>query len=184
MKKSKFSLSKWLEDNKPTPEEEDAREKRRVEYLKTLTPSYQLGVLIGDDMANTQLPMLSCDMERGRNKINLNEEDDTEHSRLSRSHSVSYRENQRNPSPELKKESEEKWKLYQDFRQHLKIKYLPEEVRCFRRDLHLGTLNQKEFKDGLRSGLWNSDICAYNLEPESIVFEETKYATYIILKRD
>lgn len=49
--------------------------------------------------------------------------------------------------------------------------------------LHIEEKDMLDFKEGLRMSLWNSDCCNYDIDPEDIKYEKTKYYTILTFKK-
>ena len=59
------------------------------------------------------------------------------------------------------------------------LKYLPKKLDCHLRLLKIN--DKKEFKEGLRSSLWDCDMCSYNIEIENIKIENEMEFGYTII---
>ncbi len=61
----------------------------------------------------------------------------------------------------------------------LEKKYLPNSLECTLRLIKFN--DEKEFKEGLRSSLWDCDMCSYNIEIENIKIENEMEFGYTII---
>ena len=63
-------------------------------------------------------------------------------------------------------------------------KYLPNPLQCYLSSLNI--TNMEEFKDGLMTSLWDSDVCNYNIDPDNIKIydDDDMYFTIIELQLD
>lgn len=154
------------------PEFQEKMKQRREDYKKSLTSEYQLGFFVGEDIINRFLPTLSVEENMGKS-IQISEEDVIEYKRLDNEWYNKYQHG--------KHEADEEWKAYQDFRQVMKTKYLPNPLICHEKLINIQ--NMDEFKNGLITSLWDSDSCNYSLKPEDIeIYDEEDYFTIIKFK--
>jgi len=147
---------------KITPEYLEKRKQEQIDQKNSLTAEWQLGFYVGEDIVHHFLPTLS--VEQGTIKvIPVSSEDELEYKRREELWSDKYNRG--------KNEAKEEWESFQQLRKELQAKYLPNPLQC-----HLPVLNIRnmdEFKSGLISSLWNSDVCSYELKPENIkIYEE------------
>ena len=173
---SKSTLNKILEEVR-SPEYKKKVIEENKEYLKNVSMDYQLGYYVGEHIVNRYLPTLSTDMIQSINVIEVSEEDTIENNRLDREwySTTKYQDNWCGEEDGNK----EKWNLYHQHNKMLEQKYLPKELVC-----HLGLLkinDEKEFKEGLRSSLWDCDMCSYNIEIENIKIEYEMEFGYTII---
>ena len=145
-------------------------EKKRIRYKKSLTAEWQFGFFVGEDIVNTCLPTLNTECTT-RNVINVSEEETLERDRLAKLWSDKY--NYKDDDS-----AKEEWKNLRDYEEMLKFKYLPDPLIYYCRLLNIR--NEKNFKDGLISSLWDSDRCNYDLSPDKIkIYEDGDYFTII-----
>lgn len=154
------------------PEYQEKMKQKRLNYKKSLTAEYQFGFFVGEDIVNRFLPTLS--VEGGTNKqILVSSEDQREYNRLDKK----WYERCKPGSSS----TNEEWIDFQNFRQILKTKYLPNPLEC-----HVNLLNIRDmgkFKAGLITSLWDCDHCNYSLESEDIeIVDEDDYFTVIKFK--
>lgn len=155
----KTALQKMFDEIK-TPEYKEKQIKKNEEYLNNLTVDRQLGYYVGEHIVNRYLPTLSTDILQSRRVIQVDHEDAIENKRLD--------EEWFNSCTHKRGDSgdKEKWNLYLQHNKMLEKKYLPNPLEC-----HLGLIkfnNENEFKSGLRSSLWDCDMCSYDIEKENI----------------
>lgn len=180
----KNNRNDFLDDilkNINSEEYQEKAKKRLEDYKKKLTPSYQLGYYVGEDIVLMDLPTLSTDMLLSRKVIKVSDEDTEVNKQLDEEWRKSYRGAEKDPS--LKDLSDEKWGLLRENRRYLDMKYLPETLKCIKRTLNLSVLNLEEFKQGLQISLYDCDMCSYSLKDEDITFSEDDYFTIITLIR-
>jgi hypothetical protein len=162
----KSSMRKMF-DEINTPEYKQKQIEEHQKYLDEISMDYQLGYYVGEHIVSRYLPTLSTDMIQSRNVIEVSEEDSIENNRLDREWYLTTKyQNDWNGEEDGDKE---KWDLYYQHNKMLEQKYLPQKLEC-----HLGLIkfnNEKEFKEGLRSSLWDCDMCSYNIEIENIKIE-------------
>lgn len=138
-----------------TPEYRENMKKKRIEIKNSLTAMWQLGFYVGEYIVHNDLPTIS--VEAGtRRVIPVSVEDENEYRNIEKKWFIEYQ----------KSEAKEEWESYQQYRQKLKKKYLPETLKCYVSVLNI--TNISEFKEGLINSLWNSDVCNYSLNPEDI----------------
>jgi len=132
----------------------------------------ELGYFVGEYILMHFLPSLSVDGGYTRNIIQCTISEADEYNRLCDIWYKSYKRTDNNNTKE--------WIEYTDYRRGVEIKYLPHELKC-----HLSRVtptNMDSFLNGLIDSLWNSDVCYYLLEKDTIKFEQDKYNTIITLK--
>lgn len=155
--------------NEPGYKERMLKE-RNEEKLK-LTSEWQFGYYVGEDIVHRDLPTLS--VEGGtRNEIQVSEEDEAEYKRLEKEWYNKYSHDETSAKNE--------WEEYQKFREILKVKYLPEKLECYRGLMNI--TNMEEFKDGLITSLWGSDVCNYSLNPEDIKIYDDENCYFTIIE--
>jgi len=159
------------------PVYQERMKQKRINYKKSLTAEYQFGFFVGEDIVNRFLPTLS--VEGGtRKEILVSSDDQREYNRLDKKWYENCKNNLTN-SEQL--ESVKNWTDFQEFRQVLKTKYLPNPLECHENLLNIRDMGK--FKAGLITSLWDCDHCCYSLEPEDIeIYDEDDYFTVIKLK--
>ena len=156
---SRSTLSKILEEVR-SPEYKEKVIEENKEYLKNVSMDYQLGFYIGENIVDNYLPTLSTDMIHSRKVIQVSEEDEIENNRLDDEWFNSCTHERGNSG------DKEKWDAYFNHNKMLEKKYLPETLECVFSLLRIDDM--KKFKEGLRSSLWNCDMCSYNIDEENI----------------
>lgn len=159
-----------------TPKQIEKMRRERIESIKKMTPEYQLGLYVGEELVRRYLPTLDIDMIRTNNLIKVLPEEKEEHERLNDIWYNSY-------NSEGQK-SEDNWKSLRENHKKLEDKYLPQELIC--RIDPINVVNEKEFKTGIANALWNSDLCHYKCSsPDDIEFwlDECAYFTVIKLEK-
>lgn len=146
----------------------------RIKNKLSLTAEYQLGYYIGEIIILRHLPTLSVDIIKSRNIIEVNDEDTKKYNELNSSWYNATKVGDKG----------EKWDAYKAFSLELRKKYLPNPLVCDFPPINIQNL--EEFKYGLISSLWDSDICYYDLKLENIKIQDDEnfYFTTIELKLD
>jgi hypothetical protein len=156
---SRSTLNKILEEVR-SPEYKEKVIEENKEYLKNVSMDYQLGFYIGENIVDNYLPTLSTDMIHSRKVIKVSEKDEIENNRLDDEWFNSCTHERGNSG------DKEKWDAYFNHNKMLEKKYLPETLECVFSLLRIDDM--KKFKEGLRSSLWNCDMCSYNIDEENI----------------
>jgi hypothetical protein len=156
---SKSTLNKILEEVR-SPEYKEKVIEENKEYLKNVSMDYQLGFYIGENIVDNYLPTLSTDMIHSRKVIKVSEKDEIENNRLDDEWFNSCTHERGNSG------DKEKWDAYFNHNKMLEKKYLPQTLECVFSLLRIDDM--KKFKEGLRSSLWNCDMCSYNIDEENI----------------
>jgi hypothetical protein len=172
-----MSTLKELMKEIKSPEYKQKQIEEHQKYLDEISMDYQLGYYVGEYIVNRYLPTLSTDMIQSRNVIEVSEEDSIENNRLDREWYLTTKyQNDWNGEEDGDKE---KWDLYHQHNKMLEQKYLPQKLEC-----HLGLIkfnNEKEFKEGLHSSLWDCDMCSYNIDVENIKIEYEMEFGYTVI---
>jgi hypothetical protein len=176
-KKSKGSkvLERILKRLTPKRLAEMKEEYRR--RREALTPDYQIGFWVGEQIINKYLPTLSIHGILTNKVIYMTASERDNYDKLNDewfSHSDYGDKN---------KELYDKcWEILTAERLRLEEKYMPKEVKCYMHPINYK--DEAQFKDGLISSLWNCDTCSYSLKPENIKIEQDDdmYFTIITLK--
>jgi hypothetical protein len=156
---SRSTLNKILEEVR-SPEYKEKVIEENKEYLKNVSMDYQLGFYIGENIVDNYLPTLSTDMIHSRKVIKVSEKDEIENNRLDDEWFNSCTHERGNSG------DKEKWDAYFNHNKMLEKKYLPQTLECVFSLLRIDDM--KKFKEGLRSSLWNCDMCSYNIDEENI----------------
>lgn len=165
--------SKILEHlSKITPEKKEKWRQERLERKKTLTSQSQLGWFVGETIVYNNLPTLSTSIMGGRNVINVSEEDTLENKSLEEQ----WFKNRTND------DGKKNWDMFHQHNKMLEKKYLPNPLKCLVPLLNIEDMD--DFKKGLRSSLYHSDICSYNIDNINIYDDKDYYFTIIELKLD
>jgi hypothetical protein len=172
-----MSTLKELMKEIKSPEYKQKQIEEHQKYLDEISMDYQLGYYVGEHIVNRYLPTLSTDMIQSRNVIKVSEEDEIENKRLDEEW---FKTTRHNDDWDGENDGDkEKWKLYLQHNKMLEKKYLPKELVCHLRLLKIN--DEKEFKEGLRSSLWDCDMCSYNIEIENIKIENEMEFGYTII---
>lgn len=151
---------------------------KRLASRDALTMDYQLGLYVGEYIYFRFLPTLSVDSLKSLNVIKATDEEELECIRLSDLWFRKYND------ADKKVAELEEWKALRAYHEILENKYLPKELKCPLPLLKITDENQ--FKEGLRTALWDTDLCHYKIENnEDIVISEdsSAYFTTITLTR-
>lgn len=159
-----------------TPEKLEEMRQKRLERIKALTPDFQLGWFVGEEIHRRHLPTLEVDMIHTSKVIEVDPAEKVECERLneawwSKRHSD-------------KEASDFEWRALREYHKFLENKYLPEVLTC-----HISPVNytnEEEFKLGIVRALWDSDICHYKCsEPGdvSVKLDDDAYFTVVTLFR-
>ena len=148
-----------------TPEMEEKWKQERMNYKKSLSIEYQLGYYVGLEIVHRYLPTLSTDMIQSNYVIEVSQMDSEENKRLevewftTTKHGGEWDGKSDNGN-------KERWDDLFDHNKMLEVKYLPHTLTC-----HMDVLNindMKQFKEGIRTSLWDCDMCSYNIDIENI----------------
>lgn len=161
-----------------TPEKLEEMKQKRIKAREKMSPDFQFGYFVGEDIFNNFLPCLDIDMLYTNKVIKVSKNDKKEFERIDKLHTKTI------DWSSIKAEDEsEEWKNLIKFRREMEIKYLPPVLECPYWLMNIS--NMEEFKKGLRSSLWNCDICHYKIETDDdieIFDDEECYFTTIRLK--
>ena len=162
-----MSILKELMREINTPEYKQKRTQENEEYIQKVSMDWQLGFYVGEYIVSHYLPTLSTDMIYSKNVIKVSEEDEVENKRLDDEwfKITKYKENWSSEEHSGK----DKWDEYFKHNKMLEKKYLPPVLECVIGLIRID--NMKNFKDGLRTTLWNCDMCSYNIDEENIEIE-------------
>lgn len=117
---------------------------------------YYLGKLVGEYIVATTLPTLSTDMIKTNRVIPVPEKEEKEHNRLY-SEWVCGEKDENGIN--------EHWQPHLDYIHYLGKKYLPKELISRVPKFGLEYVeNMDEFKKGIKTALWDSDVCWYDLD--------------------
>ena len=120
------------------------------------TRDYYLGRLVGEYIVSNTLPTLSTDMLKTRQVIQVSEEETIKHKLLS----SNWLE-----ASKTEESENEYWKPLLDYTYYLAKKYLPKELISRVPKFGLEFVeDMKDFKNGIRHTLWDSDVCWYNID--------------------
>jgi len=172
-----MSTLKELMKEIKSPEYKQKQIEEHQNYLDEISIDYQLGYYVGEHIVNRYLPTLSTDMIQSRNIIKVSEEDEIENKRLDEEW---FKTTRHNDDWDGENDGDKnKWDLYHQHNKMLEKKYLPKELDCHLRLIKFN--DEKEFKEGLRSSLWDCDMCSYNIEIENIKIEYEMEFGYTII---
>jgi hypothetical protein len=157
-----------------TPEDQERLKTKRLKQIKSLTAEYQLGVYVGEDIVRKKLPCLSIDMIHTKNVISVTPEEELRAKELN----DTWYNNHKDGGDE-----DPNWLALRAFHKEMEDKYLPKSVECYFSPLNID--NMSEFKRGIKTSLWDCDICHYDIEEDNIDVKITDdyYFTIITLKR-
>jgi len=158
--------------NALTPEKVAEMKQKRIEGKKTIPTEWQFGYFVGEKIISHFLPNLSTDSMQSRKVITVSEEEAKNHKELS--------DKWFNISRNEKINDSEEWKSLRDFNKMLEDKYLPNPLVCHLEPLNI--IDEKMFKKGLISSLWNSDICSYDIIPENIKIYDDEDVLFTIIE--
>lgn len=146
---------------------------QKIKENKSKTLVEQLAYYVGEYIVAYHLPTLSTDVLQGGNVIQVSEEDAKENNKL-----------RKNMIKSIFDDIGDNWDNYSNHIKLLEEKYLPKKLIIPLEPLNVDDIDA--FKRGLKWPLWNSDICAYNLEPENIKIwdDDNGLVTYIELQLD
>jgi hypothetical protein len=172
-----MSTLKELMKEIKSPEYKQKQIEEHQEYLDKVTVDYHLGYFVGEHIVNRYLPTLSTDMLQSWNVIKVSEEDTIENRRLDKEwYSTTKYQDKYDGENDGDKT---KWELYHQHNKMLEQKYLPKKLDCHLRLLKIN--DEKEFKEGLRSSLWDCDMCSYNIDVENIKIENDMVNGFTII---
>jgi hypothetical protein len=160
-----------------TPEEHQEIINKRIEWIKEMTMEYQIGYYVGEQIVRKDLPCLDVDMIHTSRVINVTPEELAEAKRLN---DVWYN----NYSDKVNGVEDTNWLALRAYHRELEDKYLPKVLTC-----HVDPINVvdvEEFKKGVRTALWDCDICHYDIKENSdidVSYDKDYYFTIITLKR-
>jgi hypothetical protein len=154
-----------------TPEEKAEMVKRREDGIKSLTAEYQFGYYVGEYIFFRFLPTISIDSIHTLRVIPVSPEEEAKFKEL---------DDKWFDKTQKKENTDAEWEELQNYRREVEEKYLPHELVCHLHPLNI--TNEVEFKAGLRSSLWDCDICHYSIDPEDITIEMDKDFYFTIIK--
>jgi hypothetical protein len=136
--------------------------------------NYQLGVYVGEVIEFRYLLTLSTDMLKTRNVIEVSPEDAERHRIVDEALNKTYEFNGGNG------DSKKEFEVYKALNNELARKYLPEKLQC--RVPHISPTDMKQFHEGLKDQLWDTDLSHY--WPEEDFYSkghEMGHSDYIVL---
>lgn len=158
------------------PEDEKRLKTRRLERIKSMTAEYQLGCYVGDEIVRRHLPCLSVDMIHTNNVIPVTPEEAARAEELNDTWFNNHKDGGGDQDPN--------WIALRAFHKEMEDKYLPKTVECYFDPLNID--NWSEFKKGVRTSLWNCDICHYDIREDDdidVKLTDEYFFTIITLKR-
>ena len=153
------------------PENRAEMVKRREDGIKSLTAEYQFGYYVGNYIFFRFLPTISIDSIYTRKVIPVLPEEEVKFNEF---------DDKWFDKTQKKENADIEWEELQNYRREIEEKYLPHELVCHLDPLNI--TNEVEFKAGLRSSLWDCDICHYSIEPEDITIEMDEDLYFTIIK--
>jgi hypothetical protein len=160
-----------------TPEEREEIRNRTIERVKALTMEYQIGYYVGEQIVRKDLPCLDVDMIYTSNVIKVTPEELAEAKRLN---DVWYN----NYTDKLSGDDDPNWLALRAYHKELEDKYLPKVLTCYIDPFNV--VDMEEFKRGVRTALWDCDMCHYNIRENSdidVAYDDDYYFAIITLKR-
>jgi hypothetical protein len=160
-----------------TPEEREEIRNARIKWIKEMTMEYQIGYYVGEQIVRKDLPCLDVDMIYTSNVIKVTPEELAEAKRLS---DVWYN----NHNDKLSGDDDPNWVALRAYHKELEDKYLPKVLTCYIDPFNV--VDMEEFKRGVRTALWDCDMCHYNIRENSdidVAYDEDYYFAIITLKR-
>lgn len=176
MEKSKI-LTDFL--NSITPEIEEKWKQERINFKKNLTPDYQLGFYVGLEIINRYLPTLSTDMIQSLYVIEVSQMDSEENKRLEEEWFLTTKHGGEWDG-KTENGDKERWDDLYDHNKMLEIKYLPHTLTCYMDVLNINDMNK--FKEGIRTSLWDCDMCSYNIDVENIKIYDDEDVRFTIIE--
>lgn len=162
-----------------TPEMEEKWKQERMDFKKSLTPDYQLGFYVGLEIVHRYLPTLSTDMVQSYHVVEVSQMDSEENKRLEEGWFLTTKH-----GGEWDGKSEngnkEKWDDLYDHNKMLEVKYLPHTLTCYMDVLNINDMNQ--FKEGIRTSLWDCDMCSYNIDVENIKIYDDEDVRFTVIE--
>ncbi len=131
----------------------------------------QLGIWIGDHIANEELPSLSCDWIKGHPSkvIQVTGEETKELERLS---DIQYKTRNELERKTNKLHGNKEWNDYLLYRNNLDDKYLPKTLEIIVTKIDWSSEEElKDIKRGIEISLWNSDFCSYHCDEVNLKIE-------------
>ena len=159
--------------NQITPEKKAEMFDKRQKEIESLTLSFQLGCFVGEYIVTYFLPTISIDMIHTNNNIKVTSDEHKEYEELDKA----WCDKRLNNEP-----SDGEWNNLRSFRVKMNKKYLPDVLRCFIPILNLKDIDITDFKNGIRTALFNCDICHYSLNHEDITIEQDKHLYFTIIE--
>jgi hypothetical protein len=162
-----------------TPEMEEKWKQDRLNFKKSLSTEYQLGFYVGLEIVHRYLPTLSTDMIQSRNVIEVSQMDSEENKRLEEEWFSTTRHggewDGKNDNG-----NKERWDDLYDHNKMLEVKYLPHTLTCYMDVLNINDM--KQFKEGIRTSLWDCDMCSYNIDIENIKIYDDEDIRFTIIE--
>lgn len=159
-----------------TPEYLEGMKARRLAEIKSKTAEYQLGFYVGQEIVRRNLPCLSVDSIHTNNMIPVTPEEELKAKELEDTWYNNHKDHGGDQDPN--------WIALRAFHREMEDKYLPKTVECYFDPLNIE--NMSEFKKGLRTSLWNCDICHYKIREDDdidVKLIDDYFFTIITLKR-
>jgi hypothetical protein len=124
-----------------------------------MTLEHQLGYFVGEYIFHTSLPTLSIDSLLSRKVIYVTIGEADKFKALQKVWFDNYKEGIKD---------DPRWIEMTNYHNELASKYLPDTLECLVPSLDLESINVDEFKQGIISALWNTDLCWYSLDHNDI----------------
>jgi hypothetical protein len=162
-----------------TPEMEEKWKQDRINYKKSLSTEYQLGYYVGLEIVHRYLPTLSTDMIQSNYVIEVSQIDSEENKRLEEEWFSTTRYGGE-WGGKSENGNKEKWDELYDHNKMLEVKYLPHTLTCYMDVLNINDMNK--FKEGIRTSLWDCDMCSYNIDIENIKIYDDEDIRFTIIE--
>lgn len=163
---SSEELKKWKEE--------------RIERKKKLSLEFQLGFYIGEYIVHKKLPTLSTDMLTSRKVIKVSEEDTKENERLDKEWYETTEYGSKKGEENIDVLRKDAWEKYKENNEMLKKKYLPNPLVCYLPFINV--VNLEELKKGIKTSLWDCDMCSYNTDDDKIKIYDDKEGFFTIVE--
>lgn len=136
---------------------------------------YNLGFLIGEYIISQYLPVLDICHFSTNNVIKTTEEEKAESTRLD---DIWYHKLEEDKRCKVTNLAKKEWIDVRKYNVYLTNKYLPKTLECCIPIVINLDNDLTKIKKGIRTSLWDSDVCEYNINLDKIRIEECKEAFF------
>lgn len=175
-----FSIIDKMRKEADTLEYKAARKKEMLEYKKSLTLEFQLGLYMGEHIVDKYLPRLMYYgpyIRKTKKNYSYKRRDErgirilkSEANKFESLSAEAYKIEDRES-----KEFNERWQVYLNYSHELDVKYLPKTLKCYLDTINVAEDKMIDVKNGIRSALWNCDVCSYEIDLDKIrIIENTE----------